>query len=247
MKWFGKKISEKHRARFETMIEKIMGANAATNKRLSSPTVRPIVAEVIQNLALWLGKIVSYWTENVVSMKIIGTTVDELRYILRWILLVSLESALSVSSPLYSEVGSAEDKTTIVRELSEWVRATSAETSEDFKQFGLSDLEVEMLLLDATEKEKISVIKGMDDEKDPDLRELAKINKKLGLGTWAVGAKIKGNTYNPEVWDFLQEQKARAGAANPQAIPATDFGQMAVEAPSAYDYRKEEHEDEGAE
>jgi hypothetical protein len=247
MKWFGKKISEKHRARFETMIEKIMGANAATNKRLSSPTIRPIVAEVIQNLALWLGKIVSYWTENVVSMKIIGTTVDELRYILRWILLVSLESALSVSSPLYSEVGSAEDKTTIVRELSDWVRATSTETSEDFKQFGLSDLEVEMLLLDATEKEKISVIKGMDDEKDPDLRELAKINKKLGLGTWAVGAKIKGNTYNPEVWDFLQEQKARAGAANPQAIPATDFGQMAVEAPSAYDYRKEEHEDEGAE
>lgn len=245
MKWFGKKISEKHRARFETMIEKIMSANAVTNKRLSSSTIRPIVSTVLEKLALWLGKIVSYWVENIASMKIIGITVDELRYILRWFLLASLELALSPSSPLYSDVGSADDKTTIIRELTEWVRLTAKETNDDFKQFGLSDTEVEMLLLDATEKEKISVIKGMDDEKDPDLRELVKINKKFGLGTWAIGAKIKGNSYNPEIWDFLQEQKARAGTANPQAIPATDFGQMAVEAPSAYDYRMEEHEDEG--
>lgn len=247
MKWFGKKISEKHRARFETMIEKNMSANAATNKKLASPTIRPIVSDVIQKLALWLGKIVSFWTENVVAMKIIGVTVDELRYILKWFLLSSLESTLSVSSPLYVGVAVTEDKTTIVHELVEWVRSTASETSEDFKQFGLSDAEVEMLLLDAAEKEKISVIKGMDDEKDPDLRELVKINKKFGLGTWAVGAKIKGNKYNPEVWDFLQEQKERAGAANPQAIPAVDFGQMAAEAPSAYDYRMEEHEDEGVE
>ena len=245
MKWFGKKISEKHRARFESMIEKMMNANAMTNKRLSGPALRPIISVVLQRLALWLGKIVSFWTDNIVAMKIIGVGSDELRYVLKWLLLTCLESALSVASPLYSEVGTNEDKNIIVRELSDWVCSTATETVQDFKQFGLSDLEVELLLLDAVEKEKISVIKEMDDEKDPDLKELTKINKKYGLGRWSVAAKIKGNTYNAEVWDFLQEQKDRAGAANPQAIMATDFGQMVPEAPSAYDYRADEDEDEG--
>jgi len=244
-KWFGKKISEQHRKKIEAMIEKMMATNATTNKRLSEPSLRPIIVTALQKIALWLGNICSFWVDNIASMKIIGVTVDEIRYILKWLLLVCLESILSIQSPIYAEVGTPDDKNIIVRELSEWVCTTANESNEDFKHFGLSDEQIKMLLLDAIEKEKISVIKEMDDEKDADLRELAKINKKFGLGRWAIGSKIKGNTYNAEVWDFLQEQKARAGAADPLAVVATDFGQMAPEAPSAYDYRAEEHEDEG--
>ena len=251
-KWFGKKISQRHSAKFEEMIQKILGATHDTNKELSKPEIRGYSADLTNQLAAYLGSIMHFWTNNMVTFKVWGLTNEELRYILRWLVLSSMESLLLIESPLYSKIPKDSEKIQIQRILLTWTKSVFLEGRRQFDQFGLTEEEIRLAILDAREKEKISVIKEIDDEKDPDLRAAALVQKNLKIGRWAIGTSKNLSSYNAEFWDFLQEQRDRMGIADttngPAAAPENaigfDFGEI-PEADRGFDTYARQDEDEG--
>ena len=251
-KWFGKKISQRHAEKFEDMIQKILGATHDTNKELNKPEIRASSSRLCQQLALYLGGIMRYWTQNLPMFSVWGVTNEELRYMLRWLVLSSIESLLLIESPLYSKIPKDSEKTLIQKILLGWTKSTFVEARRQFDQFGLTEEEIRLAILDAREKEKNSVIKEIDDEKDPDMRAVALVQKGLKMGRWGIGNAKNLTGYNAEMWDFLQEQRDRIGKVdntNAAAAPVVEdavgftFGSL-PEADRGFDTAKHDHEDE---
>ena len=247
-KWFGKKISKRHALKFEEMIQTILGANTDTNKELGRPEIRKFSSEITHRLSMYLGKIIHFWTTEMNTFSVYGVTNEELQYILRWLIYASIESLLLTTSPLYSIVPRDTEKIQIQHILLNWTHATFLEAKRQFNLFGLTAEEIQMAILDAREKEKNSVIKEFDDEKDPDMKAIALIQKNLKIGRWAIGTSKNLSSYNAEFQDFLQEQRDRMGIADngilkPKKEDALGFDMSGVEN-SAYDTTEGQHEDE---
>jgi hypothetical protein len=248
-KWFGKKISGKHAAKFETMIQTILGTTAETNKVLSKKAGS---GEMLHRLSLWLGRVVNFWANNIISMNVWGLTHEELSVMLRWMVLSSMETLLLIESPLYTKIPTEGEKTSIQQILRQWTTATFVEAGRQFAQFGLSNDEILLAIEDAREKEKNSVIKEIDDEKDPDLRAVIDVQRALKIGRWGMGNKKNMTTYNAEFFDFRQEQLDRIGKLDkPVAAREDPLGfDFAAEAPAERwldGHGVAEAEDEGAE
>jgi len=251
-KWFGKKISQRHSAKFEEMINKILGATHDTNKELNKPEIRKKSSELCQRLALYLGQVLRFWTQNMPMFSVWGVTNEELRYLLRWLVLSSIESLLLIESPLYSKIPKDSEKNLIQKILLTWTKSTFTEGRRQFDQFGMTEEEIRLAILDAREKEKNSVIKEIDDEKDPDLRAVALVQKGLKIGRWGIGNAKNLTGYNADMWDFLQEQRDRIGVvdntnaapvAGPEDAVGFNFGEL-PEADRGFDTAKHDHEDE---
>ena len=219
-RWFGKKISQRHTAKFEAMIHSVLGANTDTNKELSDVTIRGYSTTITHRLATYMGAIMKFWTTDMTGISIFGVSAEEFGYILRWITLASIETLLTIDGPLYTEVPTDSDKMKIQKILLGWTITNFIEAKRQFEIFGLTDGEIQLAILDAREKEKISVIKEIDDEKDPDLRAIAMLQKRLKMGRWAIGTSRNLSSYNAEFQDFLQEQRNRAGIADNGLFPA---------------------------
>lgn len=248
-KWFGKKMSQRHTEKFKTMIENILGANADTNKELNRPEIRKLSSEITHRLSVYLGRIIQFWTKEMSSFSVYGVTTEELQYILRWLVFSSIESLLLIESPLYSSVPRDTEKIQIQAILLRWTNQTFIEAKRQFDLFGLTAEEIQMAILDAREKEKNSVIKEIEDEKDPDMRAVALVTKNLKIGRWAIGTAKNLSSYNASFQDFLQEQRDRAGIADngimkPKKEDALGFDMSKVE-DSAYDVTEAQDEDEG--
>lgn len=246
-KWFGKKMSKRHAVKFEEMIHNILGANTDTNKELNRPEIRKLSSEITHRLSTYLGRIIMYWTTEMAAFSVYGVTDEEMRYILRWLVFSSIESLLLITSPLYSIVPRDTEKMHIQTILLNWTQATLLEGKRQFNLFGLTAEEIQMAILDAKEKEKNSVIQEFDDEKDPDLKAIARIQKNLKIGRWAIGTSKNMSSYNAEFQDFLQEQRDRMGIADtgvlkPKKEDALGFDMANVES-SAYDTVVHEDED----
>jgi hypothetical protein len=193
-----------------------------------------------------------FWTQNLPMFSVWGVTNEELRYMLRWLVLASIESLLLIESPLYSKIPRDSEKTLIQKILLGWTKSTFVEARRQFDQFGLTEEEIRLAILDAREKEKNSVIKEIDDEKDPDMRAVALVQKGLKMGRWGIGNAKNLTGYNAEMWDFLQEQRDRIGKVdntNAAAAPVVEdavgftFGSL-PEAERGFDTAKHDHEDE---
>jgi len=246
-KWFGKKISQRHTEKFEAMIQNVLGANTDTNKELGRPEIRAYSSAITHRLSIYLGRIIQFWTTEMASFSVFGVSKDELRLLLRWLVFSSIESLLLTESPLYASVPRDAERSQIQRILLNWTKNVLMEGRRQFDLFGLTAEEIQMAILDAREKEKLSVIKEIDDEKDPDLRAIAMVQKGLKIGRWAIGTAKNLSSYNAEFQDFLQEQRDRAGIADngimrPKKEDALGFDMSNVEA-SAYDTGEVEHED----
>jgi len=247
-KWFGKKISERHIAKFETMINGILGFTTDTNNELSKPELRSAATILIQKITTWFGSILTFWSNSIVSLEVYGVTSEELTYILRWLVLGSMESLLTTLSPIYNHITSDSTKMHIQAILLAWTKESLLEARRQYELFGLSDKEIEMAILDSREKEKISIIKIIDDEKDPDLRAVIRMQQNLKIGRWGVAAK-KSGSYNGEYWDFLQGQRDRMGVVDAAVVGAKenpigfDFGAQ-PEADRRYDTYAAQAEDQ---
>jgi hypothetical protein len=210
LKWFGKQIKDKHAAKFENMIGTILGSTNSAIMALNKASIQGDSALVLKQLAIWLGKLNSFWIDNINSVSIFGLSNVELSNILRWAVLSSVESLLTISSPLYISITTESNKLQIKNILSEWTKSAFLEGGKSYELFGMSDEAVEAAILDLREKEKISIIKEIDDIKDPDEKAAMMLQKRLGLGRWAVGT-TKGGEFNAEYWNFLQGQRDRIG------------------------------------
>lgn len=246
-KWFGKKMSARHAEKFKTMIENVLGANSDTNKELNRPEIRALSSHITHKLSIYLGRIIKHWTTEMTAFSVYGVTTEEKQYILRWLIFSSIEALLLTESPLYVEVPRDVEKMQIQKILLNWTEKTFLEARRQFDLFGLTAEEVQMAILDAREKEKNSVIKEIEDEKDPDLRAVALVTKNLKIGRWAIGTSKNLSTYNASFQDFLQEQRDRAGIADngimkPVKEDALGFDMSKVE-DSAYDVAEAQDED----
>jgi len=247
MKWFGKKISSRHVAKFETMINAILGFTTDTNSALSSSDLRVPSSILLNKIASWLGSILTFWMKSIVSLKVYGLTNEELCYILRWLVFSSMESLLTTFSPIYDHVPSDSIKMKIQSVLLVWTKDSFIEGRNQYDMFGLTDEEIQMAILDSREKEKNSIIKEIDDVKDPDMRAAMLMQKNLGIGRFNV-PQGKGGAYNTDNWDFLQGQRDRMGvvdvpfAKKDNAI-GFDFGAQ-PQADAKYDTYAVQAEDE---
>ena len=198
-------------------------------------------------LSVYLGRIIKHWTSEMAAFSVFGVTTEELQYILRWLIFSSIEALLLTESPLYVEVPRDVEKMQIQTILLNWTGKTFLEARRQFDLFGLTAEEVQMAILDAREKEKNSVIKEIEDEKDPDLRAVALVTKNLKIGRWAIGTAKNLSSYNASFQDFLQEQRDRAGIADngimkPVKEDALGFDMSKAE-DSAYDVSEAQDED----
>lgn len=248
-RWFGSKISQRHAEKFETMIHTILGATEDTTKLLGNGEIKNYCSEITHKLATYLGRIFRFWSNEMPSFSMFGVSTEELQYMLRWIVFSSIETLLLTDSPLYKTIPKDATKISIQKILLNWVKETFLESKRQFDLFGLTDEEIQLAILDAREKEKISVINEIDDEKDPDLRAIIMIQKNLKIGRWAIGTAKNLSTYNAEFQDFLQEQRDRAGIADtgilkPSKEDALGFDMSNIES-SAYDTAFAQDEDEG--
>jgi len=235
LKWFGSSIKEKHTRKFENMIEAILGSTNAATASLHKAELQADSAAVLTTLGTSMGKILSYWSETIKSFKMYGLTATEFSSMLRWIIMASMESVLVTSSPLYTPVSSDSTKLQIKQIVSLWIFESFTESRKQFDLFGMSDAEVDAAILDLREKEKISIIKEIDDIKDPDEKAAMMMMKKLGLGRWAVGTK-KGGEFDAQYWDFLQGQRDRIGVLDTYGAPK-----------AGYDFAQEPQKDRGYE
>ena len=251
LKWFGKSIKEKHTAKFETMIKSLLGSTNTATTVLNREDIQTDSASVLKPLAAWLGKINSFWIANIKSLHVYGISNLELSNMLRWIVLSSMETLLVTTSPLYTAVGTESHKAKIKTVVLTWAKESLLESKKQFDLFGMSDAEVEAAILDLREKEKISIIKELDDIKDPDEKAAEMMQMRLGIGRWAVGGK-KGGEFDAEYWNFLQGQRDRIGVIDTygQGAPAKenamgyDFAEEA-QADRAYQTYAGQDEDEG--
>jgi hypothetical protein len=247
-RWFGRKISGKHAVKFEEMIKNILSTNTDTNKELGNSDIRKFSADVTHRLSVYLGRVIRFWTTELMSFSVNGFTTKEKQYVLRWLIFSSVESLLVTESPLYTAITSDVKKLQVKTILQNWTKLTFIEAKRQFDLFGLTAEEIQMAILDAREKEKNSVISEIDNEKDPDLRAVALVQKNLKIGRWAIGTSKNLSSYNAEFQDFLQEQRDRAGIADNGVVKkekddAFGFDMGGAEA-SAYDTQNAEDEDE---
>jgi len=218
-KWFGKNLSTRHASKFQKAIQDILTVNADTNKDLqASPEIRAASTILIQQVALWLSRVMDLWSDNIGLLNVSGLTVVEKRLMLQWIVMSTVETLLSIESPIYTHITSEANKTTIQRILVIWVRKTFVEARHQFDQFSATDAEIKQAMIDAVEREKISVIKEIEDENDPDLKALMKIQKGLKMGRWGVGTAKNLASYNASFWDFLQDQRDKMGIVDTTAV-----------------------------
>ena len=250
LKWFGKSIKEKHTSKFENMIKSLLGSTNTATTVLNREELKTDSANVLKPLAAWLGKLNSFWISNIKSLHMYGVSNVELSNILRWIVFSSMEALLVTSSPLYTAVGSESNKAKIKTVVLAWAKESLLESKKQFDLFGMSDAEVEAAILDLREKEKISIIKELDDIKDPDEKAAEMMQMRLGIGRWAVGGK-KGGEFDAEYWNFLQGQRDRIGVIDTYGTGAVkenamgyDFAEEA-QADRAYQTYAGQDEDEG--
>jgi hypothetical protein len=87
-----------------------------------------------------------------------------------------------------------------------------------------SPAEIQLIIAKLAEKEKDGIIADFERlKKDPARFEVEMLNKRLGLGRWAVGGTSAIRQYNDDHYEFEREERARAGQID---FPGMDSGKQ---------------------
>jgi hypothetical protein len=229
-RWF--KISEKH----NQDIDKILEANAAWYSGSVMDNMKPI----LRKIAHTLGPLLSMWISTIRPDPLRWNTA-EAQLLLRSLVIQVWGDALTATSWMYSDIGESAERMAIAENIRAWTVGLM-----DFKKgprdeghrrghvqtqfIRYSKEAIKRILQQRAELERTSVVEEFESIKDDDLKAAEYMNKKLGIGRWGIGKNLQA--YDPDRYEFEQDQRARMGvepgmAPGPAQVPAVFVEQEA--------------------
>jgi hypothetical protein len=169
-----------------------------------------------------LGPVMRLWTQTIHMATATGPwTIAEARLLLRCLVLHSWADAVTGSSWMYRSIGAPGERATAADGVSDWTRSLMGHVKMQFLRF--SKERVAQILQQRAELERTSIVEEFQSIKDDDERAAELIKKQLRMGRWGVAAK-GWNKYDPELYEFENEQRKRMGIVDapvdPSLLPA---------------------------
>ena len=169
--------------------------------------MREVCKRVGQELGRWL----QMWKRQIFEEPLLGFTETEGQYILLFVIIRLLLEITNPTSWIYkelpTEVGQQKpDAETVMKEVVVFIAENMEKTVSNTKL--PSQKELEEILLKRAEIERNYVI-DIFDKLDDDEKPLEKLQKKLGLGKWAIGRNVRD--YSVELFEHDRNQRIAMG------------------------------------
>ena len=167
--------------------------------------------EVCKRIGRELGRWLQMWKRQIFEEPLLGFTETEAQYVLLFVIIRLLLEITNPTSWIYkelpTEVGQQKpDAETVMKEVVVFIAENMEKTVSNTKL--PSQKELEEILLKRAEIERNYVI-DIFDKLDDDEKPLEKLQKKLGLGKWAIGRNVRD--YSVELYEHDRNQRIAMG------------------------------------
>ena len=167
--------------------------------------------EVCKRVGRELGRWLQMWKRQIFEEPLLGFTETEGQYVLLFVIIRLLLEITNPTSWIYkelpTEVGQQKpDAETVMKEVVVFIAENMEKTVSNTKL--PSQKELEEILLKRAEIERNYVI-DIFDKLDDDEKPLEKLQKKLGLGKWAIGRNVRD--YSVELFEHDRNQRIAMG------------------------------------
>jgi hypothetical protein len=207
-KWF--KLSQEHNER----LNKILTENSMWYGGVLMAETRPI----LQKIAESLGPLLRVWIKHVRPSQTGAAgpwTAEEAQMLLRTLVLQVWRDAVSTDSWMYDGVAQPAQREKISAEVSDWTRALMFHVKNQYVKY--SKERIRQILQQRAELERTSVVEEFENIKDDDQRAATLLQKKFGIGRWAMGKNIQ--KLDPDRFEFENEQRRRMGIVDAPVDP----------------------------
>ena len=211
------KLSTQHKADITGFLKEHLKIQAEFNGAFTTPLLKARAEELVTRLAAIVKLLTNLRMELI---RIGGPRIVE--FIMRSMILGAFSEYADLNRVPVGTVGSGEDSVASIRKSLAVVSECAARYQREAKKY--SDVELRDALTKRAEKEKLDFINRIKD-KTPELKQIEKLKKQLGLGDWAVGGTKGIYAYDADRYDYEREERARAGIVDfpgygPEGAPA---------------------------
>ena len=189
--------------------------------------------EACKRVGLELGRWMKMWKTHIFEEPMLGFTETEAQYILRYVLVHLFRQISNPQSWYYKDLPKEEgqsrpDTETTIKEIIVFLAESMEKTATNLRI--PSQKELEEILLKRAEIERNYII-DVFDKLDDDEKPLEKLQKKLGMGKWAMGRNVRD--YSVELFEHDRAQRIQMGLRDlPQIAEGKktreDFGFAAI-------------------
>jgi hypothetical protein len=116
---------------------------------------------------------------------------------------------------MYDGVAQPAQREKISAEVSDWTRALMFHVKNQYVKY--SKERIRQILQQRAELERTSVVEEFENIKDDDQRAATLLQKKFGIGRWAMGKNIQ--KLDPDRFEFENEQRRRMGIVDAPVDP----------------------------
>jgi len=195
------------------LVNKILRDNADWFGGTIEEDERGVLRSVAQNL----GPALSAWIRNVRRPDIsTAWTLQEGQTLLRCLVLKTWRDAVVASSSFYESMPGPAERIKASTGVGNWTRALMYHVKQQFVRYSRD--KIAAVLQERAELERTSVVEEFQAIKDDDERAAELIKKQLRMGRWGVAAK-GWSRYDPELYEFENEQRKRMGIVDPPVDP----------------------------
>ena len=204
--------------------------------------------EVCKRAGMEFGRWMRMWKTQIFEEPLLGFTETEAQYVLRYVIVHLFRQIINTQSWYYKDLPKEEGKPKPdVETTAKEVIAFLAESMEK-TAFNLrlpTQKELEEILLKRAEIERNYII-DVFDKLDDDEKPLEKLQKKLGLGKWAMGRNVRD--YSVELFEHDRSQRIQMGLRDLPAVAEghktrEDFGFASIGGGESRADRAYGHED----
>jgi hypothetical protein len=209
-KWF--KISAEHNAKLDMLLkENVEWYNGDTSDG--------IWKTILKKIGNTLGPLMRIWIQHIRPSNEGDHTVwtrTEAQRLLRTCVYQVWNDAIVSSSWMYGEIEQEDTRVEVAAKLSNWTRGLMLHVKHQYIKY--SKEEISLKLQQRAEMERTSIVEEFGSSQDDDSRVAALLMKTFKIGRWAVGKNIQ--KYDPEMFEFENEQRARMGVVDPPVDPS---------------------------
>lgn len=167
--------------------------------------------EVCKRVGRELGRWLQMWKRQIFEEPLLGFTETEAQYVLLFVIIRLLLEITDPTTWLYKDLPTEAaqqkpDAETVMKEVVVFIAENMQKTVSNTKL--PSQKELEEILLKRAEIERNYVI-DIFDKLDEDEKPLEKLQKKLGLGKWAIGRNVRD--YSVELFEHDRNQRIAMG------------------------------------
>jgi hypothetical protein len=209
-KWFN--ISRDH----NTKLNALLMENVNWYK---GDTSNGVWKSILKKIGESLGPLMRIWIQTIrpASEQDNGVwTENEARSLLRTCIFKIWNDAVLTSSWMYSEISEEDMRVESAAKVANWTRALMLHMKQQYVKY--SKEEIALKLQQRAELERTSIVEEFGSAQDDDTRAAELLMKTFRIGRWAMGKNIQ--KYDPEMYEFESEQRARMGAIEPPVDPS---------------------------